>query len=170
MIFYVVLIFILVAIDQASKFLMLSLLATEGATMPVLANFFHFTLSFNRGVVFGIASNEGLPLVFFLGTTALALVIFGTFLFKTDFKNKKLWVYHTGLAMMIAGTFGNFIDRVGRVDHTVVDFLDFRGIWDYIFNFADMCLMVGMGVFLFDQFILEPKRRKPLENGSGSAV
>lgn len=167
---YIGLIVLLVLIDQGSKLFMVSRLVHEGATMPVIQDFFHFTLSFNRGVVFGIASNEGLPLVFFLATTGLALVIFGTFLFKTDFKDKKLWVYHTGLALMIAGTFGNFIDRVGRFDHTVIDFLDFRGIWAFIFNFADMCLMVGMTVFLFDQFILEPKRRKPSEEGSGAAV
>lgn len=170
MLIYIALIVILVAVDQITKHWMLARLVFEGATLPVIPDFFHFTLSFNRGVVFGIASNDGLPLLFFLATTGLALVIFGVFLFKTDFKDKRLWVYHTGLAMMIAGTFGNFIDRIGRVDHTVIDFLDFRGIWAFIFNVADMCLIVGMSVFLFDQFILEPKRRKPREEGSGTAV
>ena len=53
-----------------------------------------------------------------------------------------------------------FLDRVFQPDHRVVDYLDFRGIWDYVFNFADMCLTVGIGLYVFDQFFLDPKRLK----------
>jgi len=61
------------------------------------------------------------------------------------------------------GALGNIVDRL-RLKH-VVDFIDFRGIWPYVFNIADMCLCIGIGFFLFDQLFLEPKRVKKTDGG-----
>ncbi|MDZ4196916.1 MAG: signal peptidase II [Candidatus Izemoplasmatales bacterium] len=170
MLLWIVLVALLVIIDQVSKYYMVFLLVAEQSTIPVIEGFFHFTYVRNPGVVFGIGGNSGLPLIFFIVTGILAIGIFSFFLYKTNFKDKKLFIYHLALALLIAGSLGNLIDRVVQVDHKVIDFLDFRGIWDFIFNFADMCLTVGMGIFVFDQFILEPKRRKTNENRDGSTV
>jgi signal peptidase II len=170
MLIYLILIVALVAFDQITKYLAIYTLVSEGNTIPIIQDFFHFTYVRNPGVVFGLGGDQGFPLIFFIVTSFIALGIFGYFLYKTDYKNKKLWMYHLGLALMIAGTLGNFIDRLFQIDHRVIDFIDFRGIWGYIFNIADMCLVVGMIVFIFDQFILEPKRSTPHETGTGSAV
>jgi lipoprotein signal peptidase len=50
------------------------------------------------------------------------------------------------------------IDRLAQPDHAVIDFFDFYAIWDYVFNVADICLTVGIALFVFDQLFLEPKR------------
>ncbi len=171
MIPYILLTVILVVIDQVSKAYMVEFLSSQpNLTFPVIEGFFHFTYVRNPGVVFGIGGDAGLPLLFFIVTGLLAIGIFSYYLVKTDFKDKRLWVYHLGLALLIAGAAGNLIDRVVQVDHRVIDFLDFRGIWGYIFNVADMCLSVGITVFLVDQLLLEPKRRKPSVESSGTDI
>ena len=62
------------------------------------------------------------------------------------------------LALLIAGSFGNAIDRAIQIDHAVIDFIDFNGIWNAIFNFADTFLNVGIFLFFVDTFFLEKKR------------
>lgn len=159
---YLVLTIGLILIDQISKYFMVEFLTTQpNLSFPVIEGFFHFTYVRNPGVVFGIGGDAGIPLLFFIITGLLAIGIFTYYLVKTDFKDKRLWLYHLGLALLIAGAAGNLIDRIVQVDHRVIDFIDFRGIWGYIFNVADMCLSVGITVFLVDQIILEPKRRQP---------
>ena len=45
------------------------------------------------------------------------------------------------IALIIAGAVGNVIDRA-RLGY-VIDFFDFRFIWSYVFNFADILVVVG---------------------------
>ena len=149
----------LIGIDQLSKAWVVATFASEGDTLPIINGFFHFTYVRNAGAVFGLGSEAGIYWVF-IGAAILAFAVFGYLLAKSDAKNKKLWLYHLAIALLIAGATGNFIDRLFQPDHHVVDFIDFRGIWNYVFNVADMCLVVGIGLFLFDQFLLEPKREK----------
>lgn len=57
-----------------------------------------------------------------------------------------------GLSIVLAGTIGNFIDRIFHsfvVDMFQLNFINFP-----IFNFADACLTVGF-VFIFIGFIKE---------------
>lgn len=48
------------------------------------------------------------------------------------------------------------IDRVFR--DFVVDMVDFRGIWSYVFNLADVWINMGVIFVLLDQLILRKKR------------
>ncbi|HPJ23530.1 MAG TPA: signal peptidase II, partial [Bacillota bacterium] len=157
-------------------------------SLPIIQDFFHFSYVRNSGAVFGIfeGSAEEHWWVFlimmlaaltifmirnthqcssahwwvFLIMMLAALTIFGIMFIKNDFKDKRRFWYTLSLTLLIAGAFGNAIDRVFQFDHNVVDFIDFRGIWSYVFNVADICLNVGIAIFIFDQFILEPKRTK----------
>ena len=48
-----------------------------------------------------------------------------------------------GIALVISGGIGNFIDRIFR--GYVIDFIDFGGLINFpIFNFADICVVVGV--------------------------
>lgn len=166
MIYWIILIVALIGIDQLTKawvVIQSTTWALDGLkpTLPIIQDFFHFTYLRNSGAVFGIAEGAAekywwVFLIFML----IALVMFGYMFFKNDFKNKKLFWYTLALSLLIAGAFGNAIDRLFQVDHNVIDFIDFRGIWNYVFNVADICLNVGIALFIFDQFILEPKRNK----------
>lgn len=150
----------LLALDQTAKALVVANFAREGDTLPVIRDFFHITYVRNSGAVFGIGGDHGWLLYFVVAAALVASVLFVVMLLKSDRKDKRLFWYRLSLSLLMAGTLGNLIDRLFQPDHQVVDFLDFRGIWPYVFNFADMCLCVGIALFLFDQLILEPKREK----------
>jgi len=84
---------------------------------------------------------------------------------------KKLDIYaKVGCALIIGGGIGNMIDRTFYGDKlfsgAVVDFIDFKafgGLWTWIFNVADMCVCVGVGLFalsLILEEVREYKKRK----------
>jgi len=58
--------------------------------------------------------------------------------------SEKEKVARFGLALILGGAFGNWIDRVRF--GAVVDFLDFR-VWP-VFNVADSAITVGVAVYL----------------------
>jgi len=158
MIKWIFIILALIGIDQVSKIWISSVLL-EQESIPIITDFFHLTYTRNTGMLFG--GFTGLATDYFwifLIFAVLASAIFGYMFFKSDFKDKRLIVYRIALALLIAGSIGNAIDRAVQVDHAVIDFLDFRGIWEYIFNFADTFLNVGIFLFFIDVFFLEKKR------------
>jgi signal peptidase II len=160
MVIWIVLACILIGIDQVSKALVVANFSYEGATIGIIPDFFHFTYVRNSGAVFGLGGNTGWLLYFFIGTAILAAFLFVFLFLKINFKRKDMRIYAFALTLLFAGTLGNCLDRIFQPDHSVVDFIDFRGIWTYVFNVADMCLCIGIGFFLFDQLILDAKRVK----------
>ncbi|MBI9009301.1 MAG: signal peptidase II [Tenericutes bacterium] len=160
---WIAIILALLGIDQLTKYLVVANFSYEGDTVAVIRNFFHITYVRNSGAVFGMFQGLAETYVIFLVFVGIALIVFGFMFYKTNFTDKKLFWYHLALSLLIAGALGNAVDRVFQFDHNVVDMIDFRGIWSYVFNFADMCLNVGIAIFLFDQFILEPKRNKKID-------
>ncbi len=165
MIIWILVIIGLVGIDQLTKALVLARFTYEGQSLPVIENFFHITYVRNSGAVFGIFQGLAETYIIFLVIMGIALILFGYMFVKNDFKDKRTFWYSLALSLLIAGALGNAIDRLFQFDHNVVDFIDFRGIWSFVFNFADMCLNVGIALFIFDQFLLEPKRKKLKDNG-----
>lgn len=89
-------------------------------------------------------------MTFFYVVTIIALILLGWY-----FKNLKDYqiVQKIGVILMIAGTLGNFIDRL--LFQFVRDSLDFR-ILDYnfpIFNIADILLVSGVFLLIVDETI-----------------
>ena len=68
-----------------------------------------------------------------------------------NWKTKK-W-YTTAVVLMIAGGIGNFIDRL--LFQKVTDFIELEFMQFAIFNFADMCLVVGVILFGIDLVLEE---------------
>ena len=130
----------ILALDLASKAWILRTLA-EGESLPVIRGFFHLTLGFNRGAIFG--SLTWLPdTVRFLLFALAGLVALGYFgrLFLAE--GTRSWD-RVALGLILGGALGNGIDRILR--GAVVDFLDFIfGHWHYwTFNLADSFILVG---------------------------
>ena len=69
---------------------------------------------------------------------ALVASIFGLYYLH---KKKIPMVGRVGIILIISGAIGNLIDRV-RLGF-VVDYFDFRFIWEYVFNVADIYVVVG---------------------------
>ena len=148
---YELIIVLLIGIDQISKVWALSSLK-EMSSIPIIKNVFHLTYVENRGAAFGMLQNN--QSIFII--VALAASVFGLYYLHT----KKVNILgKTGIILIIAGAIGNLIDRV-RLGF-VVDYFDFRFIWEYVFNVADVFVVVGTIVLcIYIIFFEEEKQVK----------
>jgi len=147
---------LILAVDQASKFAVLALYSP--ATWPVaVAPFFNLVLVWNRGVSFGLlGANDGELQRWVLVAVALAVaVVLAVWLARGVADAWQRWAFR----LIIAGAVGNAIDRV--LHGAVVDFLDFHyGGWHWpAFNVADSAIVVGAVLLVADG--LRPKRPTP---------
>jgi len=139
---YIFLFLILLIIDQYSKFIVDSTLSV-GETVPVIDNFFNLTYVQNRGVAFGLFQGK-IDIVSILAIVAIGLILF---YFCKNFK-KISFLERIAYTMIFAGAVGNMLDRIFRA--YVVDMLDFRGIWSFIFNFADVWINIGVVLIIVE--------------------
>ena len=135
---------LLVAVDQATKFMSVAWLQPVD-TVPIIKNVLHLTYATNTGAAFG--SFQG-GRWFFLALTVLAIAVMIFMLVKYR-KNGKL--LEIGLVLTLAGAVGNMIDRV-RLGY-VVDMIDFRAINFAIFNFADSCITTGAAIAVVNMIL-----------------
>lgn len=149
MVFWVVAIFIIL-LDRVSKYFIMQNMI-PGQSIPVIKNFFHITFIENSGAAFGILKNQ--RWVFVLVT--VVVLFFVIYLVYTEARQKKGMAAILGL--VAGGGVGNLIDRIKS--GYVTDFLDFRGIWSYVFNIADSALVVGV-IMLSVLLIIEENRSK----------
>ena len=148
---YVFLFLILLIIDQYSKFIVDSTLSV-GETVPVIDNFFNLTYVQNRGVAFGLFQGK-IDIVSILALVAICLILF---YFCKNFK-KISFLERIAYTMIFAGAIGNMIDRLFR--GFVIDMLDFRGIWSFIFNFADVWINIGVVLIIVEHVFFNRKKR-----------
>ena len=137
------------ALDQLTKRAVQSSLSPY-QSKPVIQDFFHLTYVTNEGMAFGLSMPGGRSILLIL---SILLTIF-IFWFLWQERNGHALV-RIGLALILAGAFGNLLDRV--LYGKVVDFLDFM-IGDfhwYIFNVADSSVTIGMILFIFHSFFIE---------------
>ena len=126
-------------IDQLSKIWALSALrGTEG--IAVIPNVFELSYLENRGAAFGILQDHQ---IFFVLITVAAAVIL-TWIYRRIPQPKKYIPLRISYALIMAGAFGNLIDRVFR--GYVVDFFYFKWIDFPVFNVADIYVTVAMVV------------------------
>lgn len=139
MIIYLIIIFILVLLDQITKIIVMHNMSIA-ESITIIPNFFKFHYVTNTGAAWSKFQGQ---MVFFYIITTVALAVFFYYLIKEgNIANKKL--YTISLLLIIAGTIGNYIDRI--LYQKVVDFLDFY-IFGYdfpVFNVADSLLTIGV--------------------------
>lgn len=158
MVYWIMLMIGLLGLDQLTKYLVLQNFSHQGESVTVIPGFFDFTYVRNDGAVFGLGGGNDVSTYLFVIAAVIALALFAVFFVRANFRDKREIWYILSLSLLIPGTLGNLIDRLFQPDHAVIDFFDFYAIWDYVFNVADICLTVGIVIFVFDQLILEPKR------------
>jgi signal peptidase II len=126
-------------LDQITKGFVSDKLAL-GETLPVWQDFFHITYILNTGASFGILRNQ-IWLFVILTVLVLLLIIW------MIWQEPRLSVWQLILLGLVSGgALGNLLDRLKQ--GAVIDFIDFRGIWPYIFNVADIGVIVGGLLFL----------------------
>ena len=137
---------LLVALDQASKWLALERLAPYEA-VPLVPGF-NLTLMFNTGAAFSFLSNAGGWQRWGLSLLALVLSVALTFWLRR--LSRAEVVSAVGLALIIGGAIGNLWDRL--VYGYVVDFIDiYVADWHWpAFNLADSAITVGAALLVWE--------------------
>ena len=138
----VLLYIVLVFGDQFTKQIMYIVSNAQiGYSIPVFGDFFKFTYIENHGGVFGLF--QGHIIVFTIISSILIIYIlyteWNTFL-------KANLIKKVAIIFIAAGATGNMFDRFFR--GFVIDMIDFRGIWQFIFNVADIYIHIGIYILI----------------------
>ncbi len=133
---------ITLAIDQLSKALVRVYLPTGKEVS--LGGFGKLSQVRNPGTAFGIIEGRSWPL--FLASIAIFIVLV---VVLWRWGGPGSFFFQMGLGLIIGGAIGNIIDRIAL--GAVVDFVDL-GFWPMrswpVFNFADLAIVIGVGITL----------------------
>jgi signal peptidase II len=157
------LVLVLIILDQSSKSLV-GFLFSEGGGVYV-NSIFNIRLIFNHGAAFSFLSDAGgwqRPFFIFLSS----VISLGIFIWLLTINVRKRPLFGFSLSFVLGGAIGNLIDR--SVYGYVFDFLDFH--WEQyhwpVFNVADICISVGIGLLILDNIKNPQKKEKSIEEKS----
>lgn len=154
MLFTILVISVLVAVDQFTKYWATVALAPNG-TAPFLPGIMELRYVLNDGAAFSILGGKEWGRVFLIVLTSIAmLVILYLLFFRRGSMNR---LCYASLLLIEAGGIGNLIDRV--LNGYVVDFFATTFINFAIFNVADCFISVGFA-FLVLYYILEERKHR----------
>ncbi|OYS45329.1 signal peptidase II [Lactobacillus taiwanensis] len=144
---YLIISLLVVIADQVLKSYIVSNFKI-GEEKTVIPGILSFTYLQNDGAAWNIFSGQ-IVLFYLISIAAIAVVIY--YLFNPRYKNG---LFDTGLALVLGGIIGNFIDRLHLkyvIDMLQLDFINFN-----IFNVADSAITIGIIlVFIYLIFISE---------------
>ncbi|KRN54286.1 signal peptidase II [Carnobacterium divergens] len=150
MIYYYLLALVVLIVDQVTKYLVVQNieLYQVKAFLPGVLSWMYIQ---NTGAAWSIL--EGQMWFFYVITT---VVIIGVLYIMQKYA-KESRLFSMGLALILAGALGNFIDRIRLgyvVDMVRVELFDFP-----IFNVADMSLSIGVALIIV-YVLLDEKNKK----------
>ncbi|HLQ39933.1 MAG TPA: signal peptidase II [Tetragenococcus sp.] len=147
LIIYLLISLAVIAIDQGVKYWIVANFGI-GEVQKVVNGLLSLTYIKNSGAAWSILEGK---IVFFALVTIIAVVVVSYFLVRY-YKSSVLLAL--GLALVLGGAVGNFIDRIRWgyvVDMIQLDFINFP-----IFNIADSALTIGV-VLIFSYSLLEER-------------
>lgn len=137
--------------DQATKYLVRSLVVDGAWSMPLIPGFMRFEFVANYGASFGMG--EGFGVVF--AVLAIVVVVGISWYIRSVRFVSRLEV--VGLAMVAGGAIGNMLDRIdlGYVtDFFCTEFINFP-----VFNVADIGITCGVVIALVGFLFLSPANK-----------
>ena len=144
--FNLLIVVVLVALDQVFKILATRILP-DIVPVAVVPHFIGFNYIHNYGAGFSILSGK---VDFLIVITAVALLAIAVGIFAKKFDNN---IDEFSFVLILAGGIGNLIDRV--VNGYVVDYLEFLFMEFPVFNFADILICTGVGLFVLNTIVTE---------------
>ncbi|MDF7638906.1 signal peptidase II [Lactobacillus sp. ESL0791] len=146
---YLIISLVVVLMDQGLKAFIINNYAL-GEVHQVIPGILSFTYIQNNGAAWNILIGQ-MWLFYIISIVAIIVCLY--FLFTKKYRNT---LFDLGLALVLGGIIGNFIDRLHLkyvVDMLQVDFIHFN-----IFNIADSAITVGVIlIFIYLLFFDEKK-------------
>ena len=136
----------LIGIDQAIKLWATNVLQPVGA-MPLIPHVVELRFVLNQGMAFSLLSGKQLFLII-ATSAALLAVAYGLF-----FRSRGKRLQQAALVLVLGGGIGNLIDRV--LNGEVVDYINLLFMQFAVFNFADICVCVGVALWVLVIFLDE---------------
>ncbi len=136
----------LVGIDQAIKLWATQYLAPVEA-IAVIPHVVELRFVLNQGMAFSLLSGKQL---FLIAATSAALLLVAYALF---FRSRGKYLQQAALILVLGGGIGNLIDRV--LNGEVVDYINLLFMRFAVFNFADICVCVGVAMCVLVIFLDE---------------
>ena len=140
-------------IDFLSKNKIISIFK-DGIVEKIYVNeYLDFILVFNTGISYGLFSGGGDFQKWILISLSILIIVFLLSLIR----NESTILSKLGISFIIGGALGNVLDRFTY--GAVVDFISLhaKGFSWYIFNVADMFIVIGVILFILGQFIITNK-------------
>ena len=147
--------FVVLVADQVSKALIIDFMAERGFHPLDLTPHVRLVMVWNRGVSFGMLSQDSDLLRW--GLTALAFAVAAGLMVWVA-RQRDLWAIMGG-GLVAGGAVGNAVDRI--IHGAVADFIDLHaGGWSWpAFNIADSAITAGVGILVLHA-LLSPDRRR----------
>ncbi|MFC0329165.1 signal peptidase II [Paenibacillus sepulcri] len=139
-----------IIVDHVVKWLV-SMYMTIGQQITVIPGVFGLASIRNKGAAFSILEGQ---LGFFIAVTSLVIIGIMIYLHRVYRENQFL---SYGLALVLGGALGNYIDRVFKGE--VVDMLQVHFFNFPIFNVADSLLCIGVAMIAIDSLRASRKDR-----------
>ena len=153
----IIIVAVLVILDQLFKYLAVQFLSTA-APVVVIPGFLGLNYLHNYGAGFSILSGQVDFLIIF---TSIALVAVALAILMNKFDTK---FEEFCFVLILAGGVGNLIDRC--INGYVVDYLEFLFIEFPVFNFADILICCGVGLYIVYTIATEFFLKNKKENNS----
>lgn len=144
---------VLTACDQLFKYLVINNLKPIGS-FTIIPNLLEFKYIENSGAAFGMMQDS--TWLFSIITMVLCVFIV-VYMVK---EKKHTFFSYAASIMVVAGGIGNLIDRI--VLGYVVDFIHVM-FFDYVFNFADCLVVVGVCLFIIHVLFFMDKTKAEVE-------
>ncbi|MEC9414168.1 MAG: signal peptidase II [Pseudomonadota bacterium] len=134
-------------IDFLSKYKIISIFKGGDIEKIYVNQFLDFVLVFNTGVSYGLFSGGGNLQRWILIILSIAIIIF----LLNFLKSEKSIIPRISISLIVGGALGNIFDRF--VYGAVIDFISLhaKGFSWYIFNIADIFIVLGVILFILSQ-------------------
>ena len=136
-------------VDQFTKRLIVGSFL-PGESRFAIPHFLKWTYERNVHGAFGLFGSNAVLLI------AMAIVVLVLFWFSFREAAAKSRLVRVAFGMIVGGAIGNVLDRVHY--GYVIDFVDFYRIWPNIFNVADSCITVGVGLLILSSLVTRRHR------------
>jgi signal peptidase II len=125
--------------DQYSKSLIVRY-CSPGPCRQIIPNFLNWTYERNIHGAFGLFGSSKILLI------VMAVIVLLLFWMSFREAAQRSLTVRIAFGMIVGGAIGNIVDRFHY--GYVVDFIDFYRIWPNIFNVADSCITVAVGLLI----------------------